>query len=113
MSVSLHSVTFEPPLGPYVFRALQPTEDRVTLNGSRRTQGELEQVIATLGRLVAWAQLRSAGRDGSASADELIDFGRRKKWKDLLLGASQDCAVQVAKDATAYNLAWNEGLFRA
>ena len=99
--------------GPYVLRALQPTEDRVTLNGSRRTQGELEQVIATLGRLVAWAQLRSAGRDGSADADELIDFGRRKKWKDLLLGASQDCAVQVAKDATAYNLAWDEGQFRA
>ena len=43
----------------------------------------------------------------------MIDFGRRKKWKDLLLGASQDCAVQVAKDATAYNLGWNEGLFRA
>jgi uncharacterized protein (DUF2252 family) len=95
-----------------VLRALQPTEDRVTLNGTRTTLSELEQVIGTMGRLVAWAQLRSAGRDGSANADELIDFGRRKKWKDLLLGVSHDCAVQVAKDAAAYNLAWDGGLFR-
>ncbi len=98
---------------PCVLRALQPTEDRLSLGGSRQARSELEQVIVTLGRVVAWAQLRSAGRDGSASADELIDFGRRKKWKELLLDASQDCAVQVAKDAAAYNLAWDEGVFRA
>jgi uncharacterized protein (DUF2252 family) len=97
---------------PCVLRALQPSEDRVTLNRPRTTQIELEQAIGTLGRLVAWAQLRSAGRDGSATADELIDFGRRKKWKDLLLSASHDCAGQVAKDAAAYNLAWDEGQFR-
>ena len=97
---------------PYVLRALQPAEDRVNLNRSRTTESELEQVIGTMARLVAWAQLRSAGRDGSATADELIDFGRRKKWKDLLQGASHDCAVQVAKDAATYNLAWDEGLFR-
>ena len=98
---------------PCVLRALQPSEDRLNLSGSQRTQSELEQVIATLGRVIAWAQLRSAGRDGSANADELIDFGRRKKWKDLLLDASRSCAVQVAEDVAAYNLAWDEGVFRA
>jgi uncharacterized protein (DUF2252 family) len=97
--------------GPYVLRALQPSEDRVTLNGSRQTHEELAQVIATLGRLLAWAQLRSAGREGSTSADELIDFGRRKKWKAQLLDTSQAFALQVAEDATAYNRAWDDGLF--
>lgn len=97
--------------GPCVLRALQPSEDRVTLNGSRQSHGELAQVITTMGRLLAWAQLRSAGREGSAAADELIDFGRRKKWKVRLLEASQAFALQVAKDAAAYNQAWDGGLF--
>jgi uncharacterized protein (DUF2252 family) len=97
--------------GPYVLRALQPSEDRVTLNGSRQTHEELAQVTVTLGRLLAWAQLRSAGREGAASADELIDFGRRKKWKAQLLDASQALALQVCKDAAAYNLAWDGGVF--
>ncbi len=98
---------------PCVLRALQPTEDRLNLSMSSRTRSEIEHAITTLGRVIAWAQLRSAGRDGSASADELIEFGRRKKWKDLLLDAARSCAVQVAKDAAAYNLAWDEGVFRA
>ena len=98
---------------PFVLRALQPAEDRINLSGPRRSWPELEQVIATLGRIVAWAQLRSAGRNGSAIADELIDFGRRRKWKDQLLGASIACAAQVHKDATVFNAAWDEGAFSA
>jgi uncharacterized protein (DUF2252 family) len=96
---------------PYVLRALQPAEDRIALDRSRRASGELEQVIGTMGRIVAWAQLRSAGRDGSATADKLIQFGQRKKWKEQLLGAAHDCAVQVRKDAATYNAAWDDGEF--
>jgi uncharacterized protein (DUF2252 family) len=111
------SVAFLQPVfvgeGPYVLRGLQPAEDRITLDRSGRTMAELEQVIVAMGRIVAWAQLRSAGREGSAIADELIDFGRRKKWKEQLRGASHDCAAQVRKDAAAYNLAFDEGAFRA
>jgi hypothetical protein len=98
---------------PCVLRALQPSEDRLTLNGPGRAQGELEQAVGTLGRLVAWAHLRSAGREGSANADALIDFGRRKKWKASLMDAAHDCALQVARDAAAYNGAWDEGVFHA
>ena len=111
------SVAFLQPVfvgeGPYVLRGLQPAEDRITLDRSGRTMAELEQVIVAMGRIVAWAQLRSAGREGSAIADEMIDFGRRKKWKKLLLDASHDCAAQVRKDAAAYNLAFDEGAFHA
>jgi uncharacterized protein (DUF2252 family) len=98
---------------PFVLRALQPSEDRVTLTRSGRTLAELEQVIVTMGRIVAWAQLRSAGREGSAIADELIEFAARKKWKAQLLDASQDCAVQVREDAAAFNAAWDDGELRA
>ena len=72
-----------------------------------------EAVAGSMGRIVAWAQLRSAGRDGSAIADALIDFGLRRKWKQELLSASQDCAVQVHNDAAAYNAAWDGGVVGA
>lgn len=99
--------------GHYVLRALQPSEDRVAMGGSRQTAGDLDHLVRTMGQLVAWAQLRSAGRDGSAIADGLIEFGQRKKWRKQLLGASQDCAVQVRKDAASFNTAWDDGEFRA
>ena len=98
---------------PCVLRALQPSEDRVAMSGSHQTGGDLEHLVRTMGQLVAWTQLRSAGRDGSAIADELIEFGQRKKWKEQLLGASRDCAVQVRKDAASFNAAWDDGEFRA
>ena len=98
---------------PCVLRALQPSEDRVAVNGSHQAAGDLDHLVRTMGQLVAWAQLRSAGRDGSAIADELIEFGQRKKWKEQLLGAAQDCAVQVRKDAASFNAAWDDGAFRA
>jgi uncharacterized protein (DUF2252 family) len=96
---------------PYVLRALQPSEDRITLNQPGQRATDLEHVSGVMGRTVAWAQLRSAGRDGSAIADELMDFGRRKKWKKALLAASQDCAAQVRKDAAEYITAWDDGAF--
>jgi hypothetical protein len=94
-----------------VLRGLQPAEDRITLNGSRQRTSDLEHMVGVTGRIVAWAQLRSAGRDGSAIADELIDFGRRRKWQEQLLSASQDCAEQVRRDAAVYNAAWDDGAF--
>jgi hypothetical protein len=70
-------------------------------------------LASTLGQLVAWGQLRSAGRDGSAIADQLIDFGQRKKWQTQRLTTSLDCAVQVHRDAAAFNAAYDDGEFGA
>ena len=97
----------------YVLRELQPTEDRITLDGTPRTMSELKGVVGAMGQMVAWAQLRSAGREGSAIADDLIDFGLRKKWKEKLLVAAQACAVQVRKDSATFNKAYERGAFDA
>ena len=107
----LQPVRFEG--GAYVIRELQPTEDRITLAGTPRTMVELKVAIGTMGRMLAWAQLRSAGRQGSAIADELIAFGLRKKWKEKLLVASRACAVQVKKDSATFNKAYDGGAFDA
>ncbi|HSW07462.1 DUF2252 domain-containing protein [Aquabacterium sp.] len=98
---------------PFVLRELQPSEDRVALDTLGRGGKDFEQLVATMGRLLAWAQLRSAGRQGSASADELIDFGQRKKWRGKLLDAAMDCADQVQRDAHDFNQAYDDGVFAA
>ena len=97
----------------YVLRELQPTEDRITLDGTPRTMSELKGVIGAMGQMVAWAQLRSAGREGSAIADDLIEFGLRKKWKEKLLVAAQACAVQLRKDSATFDKAYERGAFDA
>lgn len=107
----LRSVSFRG--APYVLRALQPSEDRIRLDQIGGDMKQLEPLIATMARMVAWAQLRSAGRDGSAIADELMDFGRRKKWKAPLLAAAQDCAIQVRKDAAVFDAAYDDGVLGA
>ncbi|CAN5747204.1 DUF2252 domain-containing protein [soil metagenome] len=98
---------------PYVLRELQPKEDRVALDRSGNTPQEAGEAVGTMGRLVAWAQLRSAGRGGSASADELIDFALRTKWQGRLLEAAADCAARVNKDAATFNAAFDAGAFNA
>lgn len=92
---------------PFVLRALQPSEDRIELK--RASVKELERLVGTMGQIVAWAQLRSGGRDGSAITDDLIAFGGRKKWKAELLDVAVASAKQVQSDAEAFNAAFDTG----
>ena len=96
---------------PFVIRGLQPSQDRVVLGGHHRTPAQWQHTVAAMGRLVAWGQLRSAGRQGSANADALIDYARRHKWRDTLLAASAECSRTVLADAAQFNQAWDAGAF--
>jgi uncharacterized protein (DUF2252 family) len=94
----------------YVLRGLQPSEDRVALDATRTQLAHIEGVLQEMGRMVAWAQLRSSGQQGSAIADALIDFGAsRRKWQQELYEASQQCARQVSKDWQTYVAAYDAG----
>lgn len=96
----------------YVLRALQPSEDRVALDGWKQHLGRLEGVIRTMGDIIPWGQLRSSGRDGSAIADDLIDFGERPKWRGELLDAAEHCAELVEEDWNVYVRAFDDGAFK-
>ena len=95
----------------YVLRDLQPSEDRVAT--ARLSSGHLKDLIDSMGKIVAWANLRSASRQGAATLDELIDFGQRKKWQEKLLKTSLMCAQQVRADSAAFNAAYDDGAFGA
>lgn len=97
---------------PCVLRELQPTEDRVALDRAHTSPDELRAVVEAMARLTAWAHLRSAGREGSATAEELIDFGRRRKWRAQMLDAVGEAASQVVRDAKRYDAAFDDGAFK-
>ncbi|QHI97668.1 DUF2252 domain-containing protein [Xylophilus rhododendri] len=106
----LHAVQMEG--RPYVLRGLQPSEDRITLDGARQRHADIRDAIATMGQLVAWGQLRSAGRQGSAIADELMAFGADGAWQAELQAAARQMAQQTLADAAGFNQAWDDGAFR-
>ena len=65
----------------YVLRELQPREDRLALDSLVR-QSRFESALETMGQATAWSHLRSGGRQGSAIADELIEFAAKRHWLD-------------------------------
>jgi len=95
----------------YVLRALLPSEDRVTLDRTRVAMSDFATVVRTMATVAASAHLRSAGRDGSAIADALIDFGRRQQWRSAYLGIALDCAEQVRRDWASFSEAYDDGAF--
>src|SRR5208283_2141392 len=82
----------------YVMRELLPNSDRLQLelwNGKLR---RLEYVMRAMGKVVAWAHLRSGGRQGSATTDEWILFADHRDWRGPLLNYAVDYAQQVLND---------------
>jgi uncharacterized protein (DUF2252 family) len=95
----------------YVLRELQPTADRVSLASTRGNVELLRPVIETMGELTAWGQLRSSGRQGSAIADELIEYAQHPRVAKDLLDCAHACHDQVVTDYQAYREAYESGYF--
>ena len=90
----------------WVLRAIQPSEDRIDLSAAGVSLADVRGVVEDMGRLLAWAQLRSSGRQGAAKADELVEFGaRHAAWSADLLNTAKVCADQVRSDWKAWRRA--------
>ena len=96
---------------PCILRGLQPSEDRVALDAWNGKLRRLEEVLGTMGQVVAWAHLRSAGRQGSAIADAFVDFGQQTGWREALVEQAEYAAASVVADWQAYAAAFDEGYF--
>ena len=59
---------------------------------------------------MAWAQLRSSGRQGSAIADDLIAFGLDTSWHRAALDYARDYAERVKRDQIDFANALAAGL---
>jgi uncharacterized protein (DUF2252 family) len=95
----------------YVLKELLPQQDRLSLNLWGGKLRRLESVMHTMGGIVAWAHLRSGGRQGSACADDWIAFGRSAaQWRSTLLDYAQAYHGQVVADWKQYAAAYREAL---
>ena len=96
----------------YVLRGLQPSEDRVVLDGNKVKFADVREVVAQMGQIVAWSQLRSSGQQGAASADALVAFSANSKgWRNALITAAEGCAAQNLAAWNAYAAEYDAGGF--
>jgi uncharacterized protein (DUF2252 family) len=84
--------------GGYVLREMQPSEDRLSLKDAKAHPQLVGGVIETMGKLTAWAQLRSSGRDGSASLGDLTAFAETDTWRQPLVEYGRAYSVRVEAD---------------
>ena len=82
----------------FTLRELQPSADKLDLSTTHPDRFAFESVIAAMGELVAWAQLRCAGRDGAAQVDGLMGFARNADWPRPLVHLAKDWAAQIHAD---------------
>lgn len=95
----------------YVVKELQPTADKIDFLVMKDRPKDIECVIEDMALLTASAQLRSAGRQGSALPDELIAFGKDQHWQQNLLDYSKEYAGQIKKDYQSYFKDYKAGFF--
>ena len=90
----------------YVLQELLPSQDRLTL-ATWEGKRQLEGVMRSMGQVLAWDQLRCAGRQGAADADALIAYAiDAKSWRPALLGYAHAYRDQVCADWKQYKTAF-------
>ncbi len=87
---------------PCILKGLQPSEDRVAIGEWGKKLDRLKEVVATMGRVLAWDQLRASGRSGSACADELIAFAQRSDWVTEMLDTATEMTLTTQQQWKAF-----------
>ncbi len=95
----LHSVAIGD--DAFVMRELQSTQsstDHLKIKKWDEKLLQSEQLMTSLGQMMAWAHLRNSGRQGAAIADDLITFAQKSKWKVEVMTYAKTYSQQVRHD---------------
>ncbi len=101
----LHAVTIGS--RSYVLRELMPSQDKVDLEAPVR-KAQLELLVRDFGLLVASSELRSSGRDGSATTDELISFAQKRRWRKAILEYAEHYREKAWHDWGQFRAAYRD-----
>ena len=94
---SLSSFSFQNDM--YLVKQLQPEQDKITFKDYIDKPHKIIEAWQSMARLIAYAQIRSAGRHGSNNIDALITFATQsEKWKPQLQEYAYNYAQQVLQD---------------
>jgi uncharacterized protein (DUF2252 family) len=103
----LHALSLEK--DSFVLKELQPSQDRIALQSLTGDLDRLDVLMQTMGRLTAWAQLRSSNQQGSVSKAELFTFVKAQQGQHALLEYAQTYARQTEKDYQTFCKALDRG----
>ena len=92
---------------PCILKGLQASEDRVAVGEWDKKLDRLKDVVVTMGRILAWDQLRASGRSGSASADELGAFAECGDWVPEMLDAAMQMTLTTQQQWAVFKEALN------
>jgi uncharacterized protein (DUF2252 family) len=95
----------------FVLKELQPSQDKLDLTLIDGKMKKLTDSLNTFAEILAWDQLRSSGRQGSAIVDELIDFANRSDWQQPLLDFCETYFEKVKSDYEIFCKAFDDGGF--
>jgi uncharacterized protein (DUF2252 family) len=95
----------------YTLQEMQPTEDRINFELLKNRYNDIDEVINDMAILAASAQLRSSGRQGSAIADDLIDYGKDLNWQESALKYAKKYAQRVKQDYEEFLSGYKNGKY--
>lgn len=94
----------------FVIQELQPAEDKIDFTLLLKRHKDISCVIEDMASITASSQLRSGGRQGSAIADELIDFGESNDWQSKVIEYAMNYAKQVQSDYQQFVQDYKNGI---
>lgn len=97
---------------PYLIQEMQPVKDSINFGLIKDRYRDIYQVIYDMAVLTASSQLRSGGRQGSATADELITFGCDTTWQDSILQYATNYADAMLKYYQEFRVALKKKAFK-
>ena len=96
---------------PCILKGLQPSEDRVAIGEWGKKLDRLKDVVATMGSILAWDQLRASGRSGAACADDLIAFAQRDDWMAEMLDAATEMTLMTQHQWKIFTKERKDGIY--
>jgi len=95
----------------YIVKVLQPEQDKMDLKQYIEKPKKFLDACLSMTQLMGYAQLRSAGRKGSANIDELIQFADQAElWKAQLLEYTYNYVQQVKQDYQSFSQTYQASL---
>ena len=97
----------------YMVEEIQPTKDKINFKSVKKDYRAMCRVISDMAILTASSQLRSAGRLGAESADNLMSFGLRKDWQPEVLEYSRKYSNTFREYYNSYLKEYKKGAFKS
>lgn len=95
----------------YIIQEMQPVKDSINFKLIKKDYRNIFQVIDDMAILTASSQLRSTGRMGACTAEELVSYGKNKDWQEPLIAYASAYALTVQTNYREFARDYQAGLF--